>query len=143
MTVIALLTWLITASAGLYLFAVWLIEYDREYQAAAATRLPIPVITTHVLLAVGGLVVWVIYLLTDKTTLAWTAVIMLGVVVSMGLIMAARWIGVRRAVAAGGDAAMLVPPERSFPVPVVVGHGVFAFATFVLVLLSALDTAHS
>src|SRR5258708_39286767 len=52
------LTWLITASAGLYLLAIWLIEYDREFQSAAATRLPVPVISAHVLLAVGGLAVW-------------------------------------------------------------------------------------
>ena len=42
MGLIALIAWLTTAGAGLYLLAVWLIEYDRDFQRAAATRLPIP-----------------------------------------------------------------------------------------------------
>jgi len=37
------------------LLAIWLIEYDREFQRAAATRLPVPVIFLHAVLAVGGL----------------------------------------------------------------------------------------
>jgi hypothetical protein len=35
-----LIAWILTAGAGLYLLTVWLIEYDREFQSAAATRLP-------------------------------------------------------------------------------------------------------
>ena len=31
-----------------------------------------------------------------------------------------------------------VPPERHFPLPVVIGHGIFAVTTVVLVLLTAL-----
>ena len=30
-------------------------EYDRDFQNEAATRLPIPVISTHALLGLGGL----------------------------------------------------------------------------------------
>ena len=58
MSLAALLTWIITAGAGLYLLTIWLIEYDREFQSAAATRLPVPVISAHALLAVAGLGVW-------------------------------------------------------------------------------------
>jgi len=35
-----------------------------------------------------------------------------------------------------GRGADLVPPERKFPVPVVVAHGVLAVATIVMVLLT-------
>jgi len=47
MGIIALFAWLFTAGVGLYLLAVWLIEYDRDFQRAAATRLPIPVLGGH------------------------------------------------------------------------------------------------
>jgi hypothetical protein len=177
MGVVALITWLSTAGAGLYLVAVWLIEYDREFQSAAKTRLPIPVVSAHALLAVTGLVVWGAYLFTDSELLAWTALAILGAVVALGLTMAARWLrivrqpapepsarpagistvapaglgfppGPRPAEASPGpdardawdrrDAAQAaaVPPERNFPVPIVILHGVLALATVTLVTIS-------
>jgi hypothetical protein len=167
MGLVALVTWLLTAGLGLVLLAVWLIEYDREFQRAAETRLPIPVISGHALLAVAGVAVWATYLLTDKPVLAWTALAILGGVVSLGLTMAVRWLLVYRepvdelaagpagnssvAVAGAGlphaaglaqpraaPAAAVPPPERNFPVSVVVGHGVLALVTVVLVAVTAL-----
>jgi hypothetical protein len=44
--------------------AVWLIENDVSEQSTVASRLPGPVILTHVLLALTGLVVWVVHLLS-------------------------------------------------------------------------------
>src|SRR5215469_3420626 len=81
MALVALIAWLCTVSIGLYLLAIWLIEYDREFQSAAATRLPVPVIGTHALLAFGGLAVWALYLITDVARLAWVAAAALGVVI--------------------------------------------------------------
>jgi hypothetical protein len=148
MGVIALIVWLVTAGAGLYLLAIWLIEYDRDYQSAAATRLPVPVISGHALLAISGLGVWGAYLIFDNNRLAWAAVIILGAVAVLGLTMAVRWLGVYRTAVAttagagvGGGVlapAPAVPPERNFPVVVVVSHGIFAVATLLLVLLTAL-----
>lgn len=148
-----LIAWIITAGAGLYLLTVWLIEYDREFQSAAATRLPVPVISAHALLAITGLVVWGIYLLTDTDRLAWVATFILAPVALFGFIMAARWVGVYRAHAAPGGAAgsgaraarnwTAVPPERHFPLSVVVGHGVFAAVTIVLVVLTTLGVGGS
>ena len=97
MPLAALLTWMMTAAGGLYLLTIWLIEYDREFQSVAATRLPVPVISSHALLAVTGLGVWAIYLLTDRDELSWAAAGILVVVAILGLTMAARWIGVYRA----------------------------------------------
>jgi len=105
MSLAALLTWLITAGGGLLLLTIWLIEYDREFQSAAATRLPVPVISAHALLAVAGLVAWVGYLITDAPRLAWAAAVTLAVVAILGLTLAARWVSVYRrhdAAAAGG-----------------------------------------
>ncbi len=156
MSLAALLTWLMTAAGGLYLLTIWLIEYDREFQSSAATRLPVPVISTHALLAVTGLGTWAIYLLTDAHELRWVAAAILGVVAVLGLSMAVRWIGVYRAYGSGshrhrvpaaaapgpgpgaGWGTAAIPPERHFPVPVVILHGVFALATIVLVLFTAL-----
>jgi hypothetical protein len=156
MGVIALISWLATAGAGLYLLAVWLIEYDRDVQTASATRLPVPVISAHALLAVGGLVIWSAYLFLDDDRLAWIAVaVVLGAAV-LGLTMAARWFGVYRstdspqvelASAHARPAAPhlrlapspAVPPERYFPLSVVITHGVLAVSTVILVLLTALD----
>src|SRR5262249_38257859 len=137
---------------GVGVVGIWVVEYVREFQSAAATRLPVPVIGTHALLAFGGLAVWALYLITDAQKLAWVAAATLGVVVTLGLMMAARWIGVRRAhdppqavaVLVGGrpgsdgSRVVPVPPERHFPAPVVLVHGIFAGVTILLVLLTAL-----
>jgi hypothetical protein len=175
MPVIALITWIVTALGGLYLLAIWLIEYDPDFQRAAATRLPVPVVSGHVLFAVGGLVVWLMYLVTDRDVFAWSTIAILAFVATFGLTMAVRWIGVYRAgpittpapyltvppaAAHHGDSwpsadawaattagspsrrakpgELAVPPERHFPVSVVIAHGLFAVATIILVVLTVL-----
>ncbi len=142
MSLAALLTWIITAGAGLYLLTIWLIEYDREFQSAAATRLPVPVISAHALLAVAGLGVWGVYLITDTPRLALAAAATLVVVAALGLTMAERWFAVYRApdsaAVRGERAGITVPPERNFPLPVVIGHGLFAVATLILVVVTAI-----
>jgi hypothetical protein len=146
MSVAALFTWMITILAGLILLVIWIIEYDREFQSAAATRLPVPVISAHALLAMGRLLVWIAYLLLDQERLAWAAVAVLGTVAVLGLIMAARWIRVYRAFGDPGPSLTrrtTVPPERHFPLPVVVGHGILAVTTLVLVLLTVLGAGRS
>jgi hypothetical protein len=141
MSIAALFAWMITIFAGLILLMIWIIEYDREFQNTAATRLPVPVISVHALLGLGGLTLWIGYLLVDEERLAWAAVALLSTVAVLGLIMAARWVGVYRTFAAPGPSLtsrVTVPPERNFPLPVVVGHGILAVTTLVLVLFTAL-----
>lgn len=145
MAFVALIMWFTTVLAGLYMLAVWLIENDVTGQdSAVASRLPVPVIFTHLGLAVTGLVVWVGYLLFDREVLAWTAVSILALIALLGLAMFARWIPVYRgpAVSApvpqGTAVTYDIPAEGNFPLVVVAGHGVFAISTFVLVLLTAL-----
>jgi len=172
--VIALVTWIITALGGLFLLAIWLIEYDPDFQRTAATRLPVPVVALHALLALGGLVLWVVYLISDDDRLAWATLTDLGLIVILGLTMAARWLGTYRDRPAPAAAQMAfahgrlaasdgvfsawdreryelgsespqaaIPPERHFPVSVVVGHGIFAFTTVVLVLLTTIGLVGS
>ena len=83
MPLVALFTWILTVLLGLFLLAIWLIEYDSDYQRAAATRLPIPVIAGHVLLAVSGLGLWIVYLITDHDVFAQGALAVLAVVVTI------------------------------------------------------------
>jgi hypothetical protein len=135
----ALFTWMATVLAGLVLLVVWLMEYDRDFQTVAATRLPVPVISAHALLGLVGLLVWGFYLVTDDDPLGWVTVADLGVVVLLGLVMAVRWVGVYRGYAAPASSQtrlIAVPPERHFPRPVIVIHGFFAAATLVLVVLA-------
>ena len=139
MSVAALFTWMATVLAGLVLLVIWLMEYDRDFQTVAATRLPVPVISTHALLGAGGLMLWGFYLVTDDDPLAYATVVALGIVAVLGLVMAARWIGVYRAYAAPDSSPTMVvtvPPERYFPRPVVLLHGVLAVTTVVLVVLT-------
>ena len=142
MSIAALFAWMATVLVGLVLLIIWLMEYDREFQSGAATRLPVPVISIHALLGIGGLMVWGFYLIGDEEQLAWGTVADLGIVVLLGLIMAARWIGVYRAYAAPDSSAsrvVSVPPERHFPRSLVAIHGMLAFSTLVLVVLSVLS----
>jgi len=158
MSLLALITWITTAGGGIYLLSIWLIEYDKDFHAVAATRLPPPVLAGHVLLAGGGLVVWGYYLLFDEDEAAWLAVLVLCGAASLGLVMAIRWIGVYRAsrtrarLAAAGRHGYVPglyrpepaePPERNFPLPVVIAHGAFAAITLTLVLLTALGVGGS
>ena len=151
MPVLALIAWSITAIAGLYLLAIWLIEYDPDFQDAAATRLPVPVVCGHVLFAVGGLGSWVMYLVTEKRIYCWIGAGAMALIVTLGFIMAIRWVGVYRArprhavgqAVRAPNAAVAVPPERHFPVTGVVAHGFFAVITVVLVALTVLGAGRS
>jgi hypothetical protein len=81
---------------GLYLLAIWLIEYDPDFRYAAASRLPALVITGHVLFAVVGLLSWVTYVITDKEIYSWTSAGALAAIATLGFTMAIRWIAVYR-----------------------------------------------
>jgi hypothetical protein len=142
MAYIALITWFVTMLPGLYMLTVWLIENDVT-DRNSASNLPVPIIFTHLTLAVTGFGVWVAYLLSDRDFLAWTALSIIALIDLLGLAMFARWIPVYRepVVPAAQQvlpAAQVAPPEGSFPVVVVFGHGFLAVSTAVLVLLSAL-----
>jgi hypothetical protein len=165
MRFVALIVWFVTALWGLYMLAVWLIENDATRKGNAASRLPLPVILAHVMFAVTGLVVWVAYLLLDRPALAWTAVGILVAIALLGLSMFARWIPVYRmadeevsvpvgAMSGGGPGATPgampglgslreLPAEGSFPLLIVLAHGVFAVSTVVLVVLTALGVGGS
>jgi hypothetical protein len=139
MDTVALFTWMATVLLGLVLLIIWLMEYDREFQTGAHTRLPVPLISTHALLGIGGLLAWAFYLVTDSERLGQVSAVDLGVVATLGLTMAFRWVQVYRQYAKPSSAPtklITVPPERHFPRPVIVIHGLLAFATIGLVVFT-------
>jgi hypothetical protein len=141
MNIAALLVWLLTIFGGLILLMIWIIEYDSEFQGSVATRLPVPVISAHALLGMGGLILWLSYILLDQDRLAWASVAVLGTVAILGLTMASRWVRVYRTFDRPGSSLAskrTVPPERNFPVPVVIGHGLLAVVTITLVLVTTI-----
>jgi hypothetical protein len=144
MSAASLFAWIATVLVGLLLLVIWLMEYDPEFQGAVATRLPIPVISTHALLGMTGLLLWGAYLLADEDRLAYATIADLGIAVVLGLTMAGRWIRVYRtyrrpAARHQSDAPVItVPPERHFPISAVILHGVLAVTTIVLVVVTVL-----
>jgi len=139
----ALITWIIIALGGAVLLGTWLSRGGLRTRDTGASRFPPGLILGHFLLAATGLVIWIIYLITDADALTWVALAILVVVAALGFTMVGRWRQDRVAVAAGGTSAAPVtdvgrPPEQHFPVAVVYLHGLLAVTTLVLVLLTAL-----
>jgi cadmium resistance protein CadD (predicted permease) len=136
MDIAALIAWLVTALGGLYMLGIWLSHGGARDRSS---HLPVPVVLGHFALAAIGLVVWIIHVITDNETLAWTAFGLLMPIALLGFVMLARWIPVHRdRTAAPAVADRSAPAERHFPVAVVTGHGLAAVVTLVLVLLTAL-----
>jgi hypothetical protein len=139
MAIAALIAWVLTAGGGFYLLATWISKGGTRQPRVS--RFPPELIFGHFALAAAGLVLWIIYVITDTEALTWVAFVLLLPVALLGFIMLSRWIPLRRGVhaASGGSAASdQEPPERHFPLPVVAGHGLLAVVTLVLVLLTAL-----
>jgi hypothetical protein len=138
MGIAALITWLITALGGFYLLFTWISKGGPK--KPSTSHFPPALIFGHFALAATGLVLWIIYLIVDSDALAWIAFVLLVPVALLGFTMFARWLPTYRTrTATPADP----PAERHFPVAVVGGHGLFAVATVVLVLLTALEVGGS
>jgi len=139
MKVMALISWIVTALAGATLFGIWLAQGGLRRQGPGASRFPRPLIFGHPVLAVTGLLVWIMYVASDTDALRWVAFTILVVVAALGFTMARGWRQERAArVAAAGADSTVLPPEQHFPVPLIGLHGLLALTTLVLVLLTAL-----
>src|SRR5438034_10763469 len=101
----ALIAWVITAGGGFVLLSIWLMRGGMRQEQEAVNRIRPALILSHFLLAAGGLVVWIIYLVDDKDALAWIAFAVLAVVAVLGWTMFAIWFRRRQARAGGGDVA--------------------------------------
>lgn len=142
MGIAALLLWIITAGGGSFLLIKWMA--GGGHRQPSSTKFPPAVIFGHFLLAATGLVLWIILLATKSAVAGWLALIALVAVALLGFRMVVLWLpsyrSSRESAAASdphaGAAATDAPPERTFPVGVVVLHGVLAVATVLLVLIT-------
>jgi manganese efflux pump family protein len=138
----ALIAWLTAAGSGAYVLSGWLRHGGaarlrrRVAPAAVETGSPPVVVLGHFGLAVTGLILWVIYLITGWVPLAWAAVLVLLPVAGLGMALVVVGLpGLRRARAPAGRAKTRLSPL------VIAGHGVLAALTILLVLLAALGAA--
>jgi uncharacterized membrane-anchored protein len=152
----ALILWIATAGGGFYLLGTWIAKGGAR---GGNSNFPPPLIFGHFVLAAAGLIVWIAYVATDSDAAGWIAFVMLAVVALLGFTMLARWIPTYRAghastpatssgpatsnVATAQSATAVAPAERHFPLAIVIGHGVLAATTLVLVLLSVLEVGGS
>jgi hypothetical protein len=127
MDIAALITWVRTAGGGFVMLGKWISKGG--HRPGGSTRLAPGLVFGHFALAATGLVLWIVYLVANESMLAWIAFGLLLVVALLGFTMFARWLPARRA----GTA------ESNFPLAVVLGHGLLAATTLVLVLLTAID----
>jgi hypothetical protein len=104
------------------------------------------------LLAASGMVLWIIYLAADTKGWAWACIRgparrrqpRVRDACSLDPASASReQSGTRRRRRNRDDGRGQHPAEQHFPVPIVIGHGLIAATTLVLVLLAALDVGGS
>lgn len=123
----ALVTWVITAGGGFVLLAIWLKNGGMSQRDRGRIRPAI--ILTHFALAATGLVLWIVYIASDKSAIAWVAFALLLVVALIGFTMLGIWLSQRK--------QRVSSAEQRFPIPIVGLHGVLAATTLVLVFLAA------
>ena len=142
----ALISWVLTASLGFVMLTIW-IRRGGIGQRLSGPYIRPPFIFGHFGLAALGLVLWIVYLITDTDALKWIALVIVLAVAVLGWTMFAFWYQRRRGVttATSGPGAMRasfgggdgVAAEQHFPIPVITLHGVLAILTVLLVLLTA------
>jgi hypothetical protein len=138
--VAALVTWLLAALVGAYLLRTWLVNGGwRTRKQAQRSRFAPGLIFGHGGLAAVGLLVWISYLVTRAVPLVWVTLAVQLPVVVLGFTMFGLWLRAGHGKPRGRHA--YVPrhaAEDHFPPPAVLGHGLFAVATVVLVLFTAI-----
>jgi hypothetical protein len=147
----ALGAWLLAAGSGSYMLVVWISQAGIGRLLTGSTRLQPGVIVGHFALAAAGLLVWIVYLATDEAALAWTAVGLLLPLAGLGMALvtlgsSGEPVGaaaVGTVPAAGPRVAPAARARRRVPVLVVIGHGLLAATTVLLILLAALGAAGS
>ncbi|HVC86711.1 MAG TPA: hypothetical protein VNC40_04700 [Gaiellaceae bacterium] len=124
----ALIAWVVTAGGGFVLLAIWLRNGGMNQQDGG--RIRAARILSHFALAAVGLVLWIVYVASGSTTVAWLAFALLAVVALIGFSMLFIWLAQRKS-------REVAAAEQRFPVAIVGLHGVLAATTLVLVFLAA------
>ncbi len=147
---IALFSWLITVGLGLAMMIRWIVRGGLRRARDGHARFPPPMIFAHFGLAVTGLLVWIAYLVTGVTSVAWIASALLLPVTGLGMAvliaslpersLTATAIPAAQAVAAGAAHVDDPPPARHPPIMIVAAHGAFAMATILFAILAAIGS---
>jgi hypothetical protein len=120
----ALCAWLVTVALGLGMMIRWVLRSRARHAPGSRFRRPPALNLAHLGLAGAGLLIWIAYLASGLTGLAWTATALLTVVIGLGMTL-----------------VFFLPSQSRHPSVVVTGaHIVFATATFLFVFLAAIGT---
>jgi hypothetical protein len=145
---IALGTWLITVALGLWMMARWFLRRRLPHARAGRRPRPPALNAAHLALASTSLLVWIVYLATRVTGLAWAACALLPLVAGLGMMLVFLAPSVSRA---DSPAAPAAPPGTAGeptqggssrtprpPVFAVAAHIAFATATILFAVLTAI-----
>ena len=143
---IALFTWLITVALGLWMMIRWILRSRARHAPGGRLRRPPALDLAHLGLAGASLLTWIAYLASGVIGLAWTASAVLPLVAGLGMALVFLPPSVRRAdttpaqalPAAMSAAARGNASHRRPPIVTVGAHIIFATATILLALLTAI-----
>jgi hypothetical protein len=120
----ALCSLLVTVALGLGMMARWALRSRTRHVPGGWFRRPPPRNFAHLGLACASLLIWIAYLATGLTGLAWTATALLTLVTGLGMTL-----------------VFLPPPHSRRPPAFAVGtHIIFATATLLFALLTAIGS---
>jgi hypothetical protein len=143
----ALALWLATAIPGAYMLLSWLPRAGRRRvirKLRGLSAVPIG----HAGMAITGLVIWIVFTVTDSAALAWVDVGLTWVIAGLGMATLLAASPEPQAVTASPGTAALVgvteastaPFRTRAPVFVIALHGALATLTILVVLLAAVGT---
>ncbi len=131
----ALASWVLTAGAGVYLLAGWLLtrlaRLRRGRRRGRSADTATVVTVSHFGLATAGLGTWIGFVATDLAVLAWVALGMVVLIAGLGM-------AVLSTALPGPDRAGATAGQARNPVIVIAAHGMLATLTILLVLLAAI-----
>lgn len=91
MSIATLAAWLVTASIGGYMLRTWIGRGGLSRQRSTGVGAPPLVIFGHAGVALAGLTLWVCYLATKWSPLAWLDVVVIGAAITLGICMVTMW----------------------------------------------------
>lgn len=89
--VVTFFVWMLTASVGSYMLTTWITRGGLRRRRATGEGPPPPIVFSHFGLAVTGLLVWGLFLLSNWVALAWVAAGLLMPAVGLGIATVTLW----------------------------------------------------
>jgi hypothetical protein len=89
--IVALISWVLTASIGAYMLRTWIVRGGLRRQRATGVGVPPAVVFGHAGAAVSGLGVWIGYVTSGWRPLTWLGVVLVGTAISLGICTVTLW----------------------------------------------------